>query len=67
MVVARGETGGAEVETEGAVAGVLLLLILQLTPSHRVGFALNLQHLRLLFFSDKISCCSTHSSSLQGV
>lgn len=50
VVVARGETGGAEVETEGAVAGVLLLLILQLTPSHRVGFALYFQHLRLLFF-----------------
>ena len=40
VVVARGETGGAGVETEGPVVGVLLLLTLQLMPSHKVGAAL---------------------------
>lgn len=40
MVEVRGETGGAGVETEGVVAGVLLLLTYQLMLSHKVGLAL---------------------------
>ena len=40
VVEVRGETGGAEVETEGVVAGVLLLLTLQSMSSHKVGRAL---------------------------
>lgn len=38
VVVVRGETGGAGVETEGAEV-VLLLLTLQPVPSHKVGLA----------------------------
>lgn len=40
VVEVRGETGGAGVETEGVVAGVLLLLTYQLMLSHKVGLAL---------------------------
>ena len=39
VVVVRGETGGVGVETGGVVAGVLLLLTLQLMPTQKVAFA----------------------------